>query len=117
MSESSRKSSEADSLMMRQIQFGKLKTRLKDALMEQSCSIKNVIPVSNLDGSNNIECEMLLTDADFRKIKRLKKRQEEERMMKQMNGSANEQLAVHMPEFNFMEKRNELKNNHYQLRN
>ena len=27
---------------------------------------------------------MLLTDADFRKIKRLKKRQEEERMMKQM---------------------------------
>ena len=52
---------------------------------------------------------MLLTDADFKKIKRLKKRQEDERLMKQANGPKNEQLAVHMPGFNFMEKRNELK--------
>ena len=58
-------------------------------------------------GTTNIECERLLTDADFKKIRKLKKRAIEE---KQLASEARESgPSIHMPNFNFMEEREKLK--------
>lgn len=58
-------------------------------------------------GTKNIECERLLTDADFKKIKKLKKRAAEEKLLAAKNDNAGP--SIHMPSFDFMEERERLK--------
>ena len=59
-------------------------------------------------GTKGIECERILTDADFKKIKRLKKRLEEEKAEKDRNENLGD-FALHRPSFNFEEERRRLK--------
>lgn len=58
-------------------------------------------------GTTNVECERLLTDADFKKIRKLKKRALEEKQLalEEKEGGP----SIHMPSFNFMEEREKLK--------
>lgn len=58
-------------------------------------------------GTKAVECERLLTDEDFKKIKRLKKKAQEERELAKMN--ANSGPSIHMPTFDFLEERERLK--------
>lgn len=58
-------------------------------------------------GTKNIECERLLTDEDFKKIKKLKKRAAEEKLLAAKNDNAGP--SIHMPSFDFMEERERLK--------
>lgn len=58
-------------------------------------------------GTSNVECERLLTDEDFRKIRKLKKRAAEEKSLAHQNKSLGP--SIHMPSFNFLEEREKLK--------
>lgn len=60
-------------------------------------------------GTKNIECERLLTDDDFKKIRRLKKKAEEEKEMKKLQKNIGDGPSIHMPGFNFLEERQRLK--------
>jgi hypothetical protein len=59
-------------------------------------------------GTNGIECERILTDADFKKIKRMKKKLEEEKAEKAKNENLGD-YALHRPAFNFEDERRRLK--------
>lgn len=58
-------------------------------------------------GTTSVETDRLLTDADFRVIRRLKKRAVEARDAE--DEEQGEGLAMHMPNFDFMEERERLK--------
>lgn len=58
-------------------------------------------------GTKSIETERLLTDKDFKAIRRLKKRAAEDR--EAQNEKPNAGPAMHMPNFDFMEERERLK--------
>lgn len=58
-------------------------------------------------GTTNVECERLLTDADFKKIKRLKKRALEEKQLAALHSTS--KPSIHMPDFDFTEERERLK--------
>ena len=85
---------------------GQLAIRQQELSTASSCSIRHV-STSNLVGTTSVETDRLLTDADFRVIRRLKKRALEARDAE--DEEQGEGLAMHMPNFDFMEERERLK--------
>ena len=67
----------------------------------------NTVIFYNSVGTSNVECERLLTDDDFKKIRKLKKRAIEEKLLAKQTKSTGP--SIHMPTFNFLEEREKLK--------
>ena len=88
------------------MKYGRLERDLTRTSKEFHSSTSIVVEY-NLVGTTNIECERLLTDEDFKKIKRLKKRAlEEKELAAKKKGSG---PSIHMPSFDFLEEREKLK--------
>ena len=81
---------------------GRLPIRQQELSTASSCSTRHV-RTFNLTGMTSVKTDRLLTDADFRVILRLKNRALEARDGK--DDEQGEGLAIHMPNFDFMEER------------